>query len=82
VGSQYATDYVAFLHLSYVAEALGIRSACLRLRSWVDRMSPGQIRLIAQAANEFYLTTSRQGTLAIRLAIEVLEKQYLSNREE
>jgi tetratricopeptide (TPR) repeat protein len=82
VGSQYATDYVAFLHLSYVAEALGIRSACLRLRSWVDRMSPGQIRLTAQAANEFYLTTSRQGTLAIRLAIEVLEKQYLSNREE
>jgi HEAT repeat protein len=82
VGSQYVTDYVAFLQLSYVAEALGIRVACSRLRSWVDRIRPGQLRLTAQAANELHLATSRQETPAMRLAIEMLEKHYLRNREE
>lgn len=78
VGSQYATDYVAFLHLSYVAEALGVQAACLQLRAWVDRIRTGQIRLTGQAANEFYLATNRQGTTSMRYAIELLYKQYLS----
>ena len=82
VGSQYVTDYVAFLHLSYVAEALGIRVACSELRSWVDRIRSGQIRLNAEATNEFILATSRQETPAMRLAIELLEKHYLSKQEE
>jgi HEAT repeat protein len=82
VGAQYVTDYGAFLHLSYVAEGLGIGVACLELRDWVDRVRSGQIRLNGQAANEFYGATSRQGTPAMRLAIELLEKNYLSKPEE
>jgi HEAT repeat protein len=82
VGSQYATDYVPFLYLSYVAEALGIQVACSKLRSWVDSIRSGQLRLDAQAANALYSATSSQGTAAIRRAIELLLKHYLSSREE
>jgi tetratricopeptide (TPR) repeat protein len=78
VGSQYATDYVPFLQLSYVAEALGLGDACSELRSWVDRLRAGGVRLNAEAANPLYLATSRQGTRAMRVAVELLEKQYLS----
>jgi HEAT repeat protein len=78
VGSQYVTDYPAFLQLSYVAEALGLGDACSKLRSWVDRLRAGGVRLNAEAANPLYLATSRQGTRAMRVAVELLEKQYLS----
>jgi HEAT repeat protein len=82
VGSQYATDYVAFLHLSYVAEALGLRTACSELRSWVDRLRSGQIRLTAEAENEFYLATIEQGAPPLQRAIERLEDHYLRSSEE
>ena len=82
VGSQYATDYVAFLYLSYVAEAIGIRTVCAKLRSWVDRLRPGQIRLDAQAANALYSVTDSKATPAMRYAIELLDQHYLSKREE
>jgi len=78
VGSQHVTDYVAFLHLSYVAEALGIQAACSQLRAWEDRIRTGHIRLTAQAANELYAATRRQATSAMRHAIELLYKHYLS----
>jgi HEAT repeat protein len=81
VGAQYVTDYVAFLHLSYVADAVGMSAVCAKLRSWVDRLRSGQIRLNAQAANEIYLATNRQATPAVRLALELLDIHYLSNRE-
>ncbi len=82
VGSQYVTDFPSFLSLSYVAEGLGIGLACSELRDWVDRLRSGQLRLNGQAANEFYAATRSQATPAMRLAIEMLEKQYLSQREE
>jgi HEAT repeat protein len=82
VGSQYATDYVAFLHLSYVAEALGFRSACSELRSWADRLRSGQIRLTTEAENEFYLATIEQGSPPLQRAIERLEEHYLRIPEE
>jgi len=78
VGSQYATHYVPFLHLSYVAEALGIPAACSQMRVWVDRIAGGQIELTAQAANAFYLAGDGQGTTSMRHAIELLYKHYLS----
>jgi HEAT repeat protein len=80
LGSQYVTDYVAFLKLSYVAESFGIRLASLELRAWVDRLRSGQIRLNAQAANELYAATSRQGNPTMRLAIENLESHYLAEQ--
>jgi FMN phosphatase YigB (HAD superfamily) len=82
VGSQYATDYVAFLHLSYVAEALGLRTACSELRSWVDRLPCGRIRLTTDAENELYLATIEQGAPPLQRAIERLEQHYLRSPEE
>ena len=81
VGSRYVTDWVPFLDLSYVAEQLGIRSACLKLRTWVDRIRSGQLRLNADAANELYSATGIQATTSMRLAIELLEKNYLTDRK-
>ncbi|NLI19946.1 MAG: molecular chaperone DnaK [Clostridiales bacterium] len=82
LGSQYATDDDAFLYLSYVAETLGMIGVCLKLRSWVDRLRFGQIRLNAQSANDIYLATSRQETSAMRLAIELLDIYYLNEQKE
>jgi hypothetical protein len=82
VGSQYATDYVAFLNLSYVAEALRMRVVCSKLRSWVDRMRSGQLRLNAQAANALYSAVDSNEASAMRYAIELLDRHYLSKREE
>ncbi len=82
LGSQYVTDYDAFLCLSYVAEAVGMGAVCVKLRSWTDRLRSGQIRLNAQAANEIYVETNRQTTPAVRYAIELLDRHYLNNREE
>jgi hypothetical protein len=48
----------------------------------VDRLRSGQIRLTARAANEIYLATSSQGTTSMRLAIELLDKHYLSDHNE
>jgi len=82
LGSQYATDEDAFLCLSYVAEAIGMGAVCVKLRSWADRLRSGQIRLNTQAANEIYVEVNRQATPAVRFAIELLDRHYLSNREE
>jgi len=77
VGSQYATEYDPFLELSYVAEGFGIRIASMKLRSWVDSIRPGEVRLTAEAADRLLGATNGQGTLPLRLAIEMIEKQYL-----
>jgi len=78
VSTQSLGNFVAFLHLSYVAEQLGLDSACSHLRQLVDRMRIGGIRLNAEPANKLYSTTRSQGTGSMKRAIEILDQEYLS----
>jgi tetratricopeptide (TPR) repeat protein len=71
-------DYVSFLHLSYVAEQLGLPVASSRLRQYVDRIRYGEIRLNPDAANKLYTGTRRQGTESMKRAIDLLDREYLS----
>jgi tetratricopeptide (TPR) repeat protein len=71
-------NFAPFLQLSYVAEALGLQSACSRLRQFVDRMRPGEIRLNGDAANKLYLATRSQGTESMKRAIGLLDREFLS----
>jgi tetratricopeptide (TPR) repeat protein len=78
VSTENLDDFVSFLHLSYVAEQLGLGSACSRLRQFVDRIRIGQIRLNGDAANKLYIATRRQGTESMKRAIDLLDREYLS----
>ncbi len=79
VSTENLDDFVSFLHLSYVAEQLGLGSACSRLRQFVDRIRIGQIRLNGDAANKLYAATRRQGTESMKRAIDLLDREYFSN---
>jgi tetratricopeptide (TPR) repeat protein len=78
VGTKSLGNFVAFLQLSYVAEAAGLQDACSHLRQFVDRMRAGEIRLNADAANKLYSSTRSQGTASMKQAIDLLDREYLS----
>lgn len=78
VGTKSLGNFVAFLQLSYVAEAAGLQGACSHLRRFVDRMRAGEIRLNADVANKLYSATRSQGTASMKQAIDLLDKEFLS----
>jgi hypothetical protein len=67
-----------FLWLSYVAEQLGDKSSCQKLRWYVDNMNTMTHRLNPDVAREVYIVTESQGTESMKKAIKIIERNYLS----
>jgi hypothetical protein len=78
VGTMNLGSYGAFLYVSYVAEALGLESACLHLRQFVDRIGTGGIRLNAGPANTLFMAARLLGSTSMKRAIDLLDREYLS----
>jgi tetratricopeptide (TPR) repeat protein len=69
-------DQYPFLNLSYVAEGLSLGGATTRLRDVVDRIGVG-IRYAPPRANELYRVIQRDGSAAMKRAIELLDSEYI-----
>jgi tetratricopeptide (TPR) repeat protein len=71
----------SFLYVSYIAEELGLYEESFWLRLWVDRFTPGMVRLEVDYVDRVRSATLAQRTVSMKKAISLLCRTYLSRKE-